>query len=323
MNERPAQLVARARRDGKLGPGETVTPPWRLFEQAVAAFLTALAPNARVVPDARTPDLQTGRSRQRDVWIEVPFGGLFTLKILVSCKHKKARLSAQDLDAFQGELANSGANKGVIYALNGFTAAALEKARTAGISCCGLYIDQPPELPAQLPFHAYAYREQLKLDVGGDPLPTRDEISELLEAPVAEGGDAGALVDVLSSRFVGAREAARAEAAVGEAVTASVGMELDAPRGGRRLQVILGSRWAVYRADVSAWLLNGTYTFTEGAFSGSFSTPWMDQKSPHPGPGWTPIAADDVDTSATRLICLSFGGDPAGDLRAAYAVNRA
>ena len=303
---------------GRAGAPADDVPAWRLFEQAVAAFLTALAPHARVVADARTPDQQTGRKRQRDVWIEVPFGGLFTLRILVSCKHKKAKLNEQDLDAFHGEFLNSGANKGVIYALSGFSAPALEKARKLGITCCGLYVNRPPDLPAQLPFHAYAYREQLKLDVGADPLPTRGEIAELLEVPVALEADAGPFVELLSARFLREREATRVAAPIGHPVTALIGLELDAPRDGRRLQVLLSSRWAVYRADMSAWLLNGTYAFTEGTFAGSLSTPWMDQANPHPGPGWVPVPAGEIDETVPRLISLSFGGDPASDLRAAY-----
>jgi hypothetical protein len=42
-------------------------------------------------------------------------GGLFVLKILVSCKRKTARLSQQDIDAFAGELRASGAQKGLLF----------------------------------------------------------------------------------------------------------------------------------------------------------------------------------------------------------------
>ena len=45
-------------------------PKWKLFEQAVAAFLERLAPGAEVTRNVYRPDAGTGRSRQRDVWIE-------------------------------------------------------------------------------------------------------------------------------------------------------------------------------------------------------------------------------------------------------------
>lgn len=298
--------------------GSASEPEWRLFEQAVAAFLAALAPGAQVRHDVKTPDRQTRRPRQRDVWIELPFGTLFTLIVLVSCKRKAAKLSQQDIDAFHGELLNSGANKGVLYALSRFTKPALEKARALGISCCGLYQHKAPDLPEQLPFHAYAYRERVRIDIYAAPSPGPQEVLEILETTVADDdGEAGAFVDVLAKRFrLAGDEAMAAKAQF--APTWSVGAELDAPRDERAVRVVLRADWAVYRAHTAAWLLNGSYAFTEGAFAGSFSTPWMDQASAHPGPGWERIEAKEVDEHAPRLVSFSYRGDTAGELRAHY-----
>jgi hypothetical protein len=47
-----------------------VLPAWRAFERAVATLLQALDPAATVRHNAYTDDLDTGRKRQRDVWIE-------------------------------------------------------------------------------------------------------------------------------------------------------------------------------------------------------------------------------------------------------------
>src|SRR5690606_22733487 len=88
---------------------------WRSFETAVAAFLAALDPKARVTHDVRLPDRHTGRSRQRDVIVETKFGAHLPLRILVSCKRHKRKLSSSDVDAFNGELQSSGAQKGVLY----------------------------------------------------------------------------------------------------------------------------------------------------------------------------------------------------------------
>lgn len=80
-----------------------MTAEWRQFERAVAAFLGALDPSAKVSHDKHIADADTGLSRQRDVWIETSFGGHIPLKILVSCKRKKTKLSQQDVDAFVGD----------------------------------------------------------------------------------------------------------------------------------------------------------------------------------------------------------------------------
>ena len=71
----------------------TEVPEWKQFEVAVANFLTALDPNARVTHDAKIDDAHTGKPRQRDVWIEAKVCQLFNLKILVSCKFWNTRIN--------------------------------------------------------------------------------------------------------------------------------------------------------------------------------------------------------------------------------------
>src|SRR5436305_14130505 len=101
---------------------------WRQFERAVAAFIAALDPKARVRHDVRTPDRHTRKSRQRDVWIDTTVGGVIPLSVLVSCKRLKRRLDQQHVDAFHGELLGSRASKGVLYSFSGFTPEAVSKA---------------------------------------------------------------------------------------------------------------------------------------------------------------------------------------------------
>jgi hypothetical protein len=293
-------------------------PDWQVFEVAVAAFLAALSPDARVRQDIKTPDLQTGRPRQRDVWIDIPFGGLFALTVLVSCKRKRRPLSQQDIDAFHGELANSGANKGVLYAYGGFTQPALEKARRLGIVCCRLYQNQAPDLPEHLPFKAYAFRERLHISFGATPPPDPPEIVELLDTEICdEDGAEGALIDVLAARFRKAGDAAMAEKARFAPIW-SVGAAIDSPLDEREVRIVLASGWSVYRARAEAWLLNGSYAVTEGAFAGAFSTPWIDRENADPGPGWERIEAAEVDERSVRLVVFCYRGDTAGELRAHY-----
>ncbi|HEX4591843.1 MAG TPA: restriction endonuclease, partial [Gemmataceae bacterium] len=127
------------------------SPPWREFEKAVASFVASTDPRAKVTHNAFTPDGQTQRPRQRDVWVEGTIGS-FPLKILVSCKRYKRRLDEDHIDAFSGVVRNSGAHLGVLYSYSGFTEPAVEKAKKLqpAIECCRLFTYQPAELPEVL-----------------------------------------------------------------------------------------------------------------------------------------------------------------------------
>lgn len=308
----------RIERGARGGDGGDVVRPvaeWRSFEQAVAAFLKALDPAATVVHDAYTPDLDTGLPRQRDVWIETSlFGGLLALKILVSCKHKKARLSQQDIDAFVGELRASGAQKGVLYSHAGFSKPALAKAERLGISCCGLFESRPADLPLVLAVEAYGYRERVRLDVEGASLA---DVAPWFDEPLARDPDQLTLLGRLIVEYESKREAVMAEALAGPRGTWFSEASLAGPQGA--ITIRLSSGWTIYRARREAWLLNGSYSFTDQAFAGEMSTPWIDQQSLHPGPGWELIGPEDVDATATRVVAYSHGGEFESGLRAVVA----
>src|SRR4051794_17822445 len=68
--------------------GSPASPPWREFERAVERFIARMDPAAKVTHNAFTPDGQTQRPRQRDVWVEGTVG-TFPIKVLVSCKRYK------------------------------------------------------------------------------------------------------------------------------------------------------------------------------------------------------------------------------------------
>jgi hypothetical protein len=297
-----------------------ITAEWRSFEQAVAAILQALDPNARVTHDAHTPDLDTGLPRQRDVWIELPvFGGQALVKFLVSCKRKKARLSQQDIDAFWGELNRSGAQVGILYSHGGFSKPALAKAARLGISCCGLFEDRPADLPGVLVFNAYCFRERVKIDVQGASLA---ELGQLLDAPLDADGEG---LTVLG-RLIADYEAQRISTMAGEARglrpdwTSALSLQVGAEAV---ITIKLSSGWSAYRAKPEAWLLNGSYSFTGKTFAGALSTPFVDQHSNHPGPGWDPIEGDEIDEVTPRVLIYSHGGEFASGLRALVAESAA
>lgn len=267
-----------------------MTPDWRQFEQTVAAFLQALDPSAKVSHDAQVPDFHTGLPRQRDVWIETSFGGHLPVKILVSCKRKKGKLSQQDIDAFCGELQSSGAHKGVLYSYGGFTKPALAKADRLGISCCALFAGRQGELPESLRFSAYCYREQVKLEVDGFPSDARITWTELLQTPFEAGLRTTTVRRELSEAFDQEVEAVKSSVGLnGPPLQRRAEIKWADPTG-QTMTTALQSGWLVFRAKVGAWLINGSYSLSDKDFKGTFSTPVIDTWSAHPGPGWEEVS---------------------------------
>jgi hypothetical protein len=295
-------------------------PEWRSYEHAVAAVLQALEPGARVTHDEHTQDPDNGTLRQRDVWIEMPvFGGQAVIKILVSCKRKKAPLSSQDLDHFEGERSRARAHMGILYSHGGYTKPALKKAAAMGVACCTLFEDRPADLPATLTFDAFCFRERCKIEFQGLSIA---ELGKLLDAELDDPDDKRKVLARLVADYDALREATMATAANGlrPEWTATLPLQLN-----DEVTVVLklSSSWSVYRAKPEAWLLNGSYSFSTAAFAGAFSTPWVDQGSTHPGPGWEPSDGDEIDPTRTRVLIYSHGGEFASGLRAWVAENAA
>lgn len=281
-------------------------PKWKLFEQAVAAFLDRLAPGARVTSNAYRPDADTGRNRQRDVWIEASVGGLIPVTILVSCKRYKRKVDQQQLDAFLGEWRSSRAHVGVIYSFSGFTEPALEKARANGDSCCRLYLDEPPDIPDLLLFTCYLWQPMVHVEVleglGEQP---RLRWLDLFEVRDAEGS----LLDQLEEAWGVASESARKAIADGTAKpnlisTVRMGFDAVGDYSAFRLQVV--HRWRLFRARETAHSVNGSYSESDRRFIGSVMSPSIDTWSSEPGPGWEEIPAhQQLDGNAAHLISTS------------------
>ena len=270
---------------------------WLEFERAVADFLAALDPASTVTHDAQTPDLDTGLMRQRDVWIETSFGGNLAIRILVSCKRKKSKISKQDMDGFAGELRGSGAHKGVLYSYSGFTAPALAKAKRLGISCCLLLSGRAPELPAVLSFSAYHFSEQARLVLQPPPEGRSPSWREILELPsVDELSQGRRAVDMLADLFQADDAELNARIARIPPPYRMVEVSVLLPGAKQPTRLILQSDWVVHRARMDSWLMNGSYSITDENFRGSFATPAIDTWSHEPGPGWERIDIGEVES---------------------------
>jgi Restriction endonuclease len=167
-------------------------PAWQRFEVAVASFCAALDPSAKVSHNVKTPDRDTGTPRQRDVWIEARLCDHFPVKALVSCKRYKRKLNQQDMDTFLGELRSSQAQVGVLYSYSGFSKNAVSKGRAAGVSCCRLYADQPPDLPELISFASYFWRSRIELQLPAPPISGLGTGNLAPIVPYPKWGDYGA-----------------------------------------------------------------------------------------------------------------------------------
>lgn len=268
---------------------DTSIPEWKLFELAVATFVATIAPNAKVTHDARLPDGDTGHPRQRDVWVEWAIGGHFPTKALISCKFLNSKLNEKDIDHFNGEFLSSRANVGIIYSKAGFNDYALEKARALNFHCCKLYSDAPAELPAQISLGlAYHFSPQILLEVKGElPKTLFANWGDVFRIPCGEETVRDAIESLIRCYLDSNQVHERWRHAIpGAAYSISADIADWKPVS---IMITLSDR--VRRAKTEYSLLNGSYNFTFGLFSGASATPYIDIQSSDPGPGWEEISS--------------------------------
>ena len=262
-------------------------PDWRQFEIAVARFVSAIGPGAKVTHDVQIPDAHTGHPRQRDVWIEWSVCGHFPAKALISCKHWSSRLNEQDIDHFNGEFISSGAQIGIIYAKTGFNDRAIEKARVLGFHCCKLYVNEPADIPQMLSLGlAFHFRPTFQIKVHGNALSYAFvKWQEVLDLPF----DGTTVLETFVGAFDTHQRTNAAErwklAREGSVCNATVSLPNKPP-----LNVELFVTDRKYQAKVEYTRLDGSYNMTAGSYLGSETTPIVDTQSTHPGPGWDEIA---------------------------------
>lgn len=284
---------------------------WRAFEVAVAQFAAAMDPNAIVTHDARLPDRHTQKPRQRDVWIEAKVCGHFPVRLHVSCKRYKRKLHQGDIDAFAGELASSGAHKGVVYSYTGFGADALRKAKALGICCCRLFQDRPADIPLSLSFTTqYCCSSQIRLSLPLDPsalepLRTWGDILDLPLTPPATG----TALDALAGLFRQAEKLALSSNWEGHSFPPAFAADLHLPAATNHPELLMTAhgRWRVFRSRQEFVLLNASYSHTTGDFRGQVHSPWIDRLASEPGPGWE--LPDSVPDRVDAPVLILYGPD--------------
>jgi hypothetical protein len=298
-------------------PKGDTAPVWKGFELAVARFAAAMDPRAIVRHNAFTRDSDTGRRRQRDVWIEATLCGLFPITAHVSCKRHKRRLDEGDIDTFIGELSSSRAHLGVIYSFQGFTQPAIEKAKERRICCCRLYAEEPADIPEIIWFDAFCCSPRISLSLDPYPAPGWDlkNWDDLLQIKLGHEADSPVLLDEIVRRFHESEKAAVEDVKrIGEfprSFEAELGVLSNG--SGPNLKVALHGTWKFHRAKLEAFLLNGSYSFTENKFAGSVATPSVDLHSSDPGSGWELLEAPPGEIENTVLV-VRYCADARGAL---------
>lgn len=265
---------------------------WLHFEKAVAQFLKALAPEATVEHDVKLLDSHTKSPRQRDVWVETKVCNHFPIQILVSCKKYKRKINQLDVDAFNGEFISSGAQVGVIYSFSGFGEKAICKAKKLGFHCCQLYLNQPADLPESIVLiNSFCSVPKISLALG-EPLDRKWNFStwnDLFSYEIDQNNEKISIIDSIVQNFTSATEQAiqmANEKFFAPPWTIRLGLK-DDESDKEKFQIIIGGSWNVYKGDLKAQLINGSYNFSSGEFKGSVSTPALDIHQLNPGKDWT------------------------------------
>lgn len=108
-------------------------PKWKRFENLVAKIQRELAPGAKITQNERIMGRRSKRRREIDIVIRQQVGQ-YHLMIAIDCKDYRRKVNVKDIEMFMGLIDDIGASQGAIVAASGFSAAARERAKDAGIS---------------------------------------------------------------------------------------------------------------------------------------------------------------------------------------------
>jgi hypothetical protein len=276
------------------------------FEKAVYEFVKSLSPTSKVYFDYKVLDRDTGTTRQVDVWIETTILDHFPISILVSCKDYKRPLDIGHVGTFREEVRSSGASTGIIYSRSGFSKPALKKAKTNGLSCCKLYNNSPADKPEILVFESYVCAPRVEFDV------TFNQAMEGISTwgDVYDQKEEGTGLTIFEKIYheVSGLETEVKENLSGFPKQKNAVFEVNLGQG-KSLSINLRLGYRYYKGKLEAHLVNGSYCFSNEKFKGSLSTPVIDMKSVHPGPGWEEIQSVD-DSLSFKAIAILSGGKP-------------
>lgn len=253
---------------------------WHKFELAVTELLTALDKNAKVTHDVSIPDKDTGKPRQRDIWVEATVCS-FKMTIYVSCKNYNKKLDQQDIDAVIGELISSGANKGIIFSKLGFTEDAILKASKKDIECCSLVNSNNHKkiIPESLIIKQYAQKAHINYYLNG--ISNKEQVKVFLNSKYKESNRINS--DIISEYF----KELENESLLNNSVPLSKKLLFTCSEFENKIQITLQLDWIYYFSNLTGYYINGFYKFRDTKFEGEIIFPIINKNNPHLGPDWT------------------------------------
>lgn len=279
--------------------------------------------------DHKVLDRDTNSPRQCDVWINAKFGGHWPISILVSCKDHKRKLHVGDIGAFRDELRSTGASAGVIYSRSGYTKDALKKALSSGITCCRIYRNEAADIPKSIWFDQFVCKPTISLalqtnlsdsqyrcwnDLFDISIKELDKPTNIL-AEISKAyreGEAWCLQEFKERGAKGNRtfpETWQTELTFNDDQLNQIGIKL------------IGG-WKKYRALLHAFLLNGSYCFSNDSFKGEIIGPPIDTQGPSLGDAWVEIFEEEEASLPTlKLIFILSKPDVEKTLREGIGTN--
>lgn len=283
----------------KMSGRQKKDPKWRSFEKKVKDFVRNLDPNATVTHDKKTPDIVTGAPRQRDIWMSLKIGGVIPLDILFSCKDKGRRFHAQDMDGFLGELQYSGAHKGVVCSIRGFTKEALNKAKKLSIECWQFFEDEAIPAPFANYMMQYILREDLDVRfrfADNDQLPeaTLEKIKSL---PVSyfllqTDPDGNTYSSILANHLGDKDSRISLVSDKGLHWNSVSQLKYYDNNIGIWVEIFLGSIFYCFYSRFERNAFSGIVSGSEQEILGQFKGPPINLIEFHPGPDWEAVPQD-------------------------------
>jgi hypothetical protein len=111
-------------------PFTRLDPEWKVFEKNIADEQRRLEPGATVLHDTEMLGLVSGTLRQVDVLVTGQYLGR-PIRVAIECKRYARKLGIGKVDEFAGKLLDLEVEYGILYAFNGLTGPAKERAERA------------------------------------------------------------------------------------------------------------------------------------------------------------------------------------------------
>jgi hypothetical protein len=105
---------------------------WRSFERLVALLTNDAYEGDHsftVIPNAKVKGIISQRKRQIDVLVEHRYRADLTKRIIFDAKNRTRPVDIKEVESFEGFMKDTGAKRGFLVCINGYTKAALKRAQ--------------------------------------------------------------------------------------------------------------------------------------------------------------------------------------------------